>query len=383
MAFLRNDTVNWLNLHYAVHALALSGGEAFFGSFLLSAGVPAPAVLAALASIFAVRFLIRPLVLVLALRWGLRAVVIGGTLVASAQYPLLARVHGIGPELVVLCLVASLGDTLYWTAYHAYFAALGDVEHRGHQIGAREAAVAAVGVVGPLLQGWLLVTLGPAVAFGATAAIMALGAVPLLMTPDVRIAPKAPGALRAALPGVLMYAADGWIGAGFYLVWQIVLFRALGERFEAFGGAMALAAFIGAVSGLALGRWIDLGHGPRAVWLGVGALMAGICLRALGAGHPLAAVAANAAGAVAAALYVPTLMTAVYNRAKGSPCVLRFHMAAEGGFDAGCAAGCLAAAALLAARVPAGVAVALALAGGGAMAFLLRRDYAETARVAR
>ena len=51
MAFFRNSTVNLLNLHYGVHALALSGGGAFFAAFLLKAGVPAQAVLTAMAAI--------------------------------------------------------------------------------------------------------------------------------------------------------------------------------------------------------------------------------------------------------------------------------------------------------------------------------------------
>ena len=42
MAFFRNSTVNLLNLHYGIHALALSGGGAFWGVFLLRAGAPAP-----------------------------------------------------------------------------------------------------------------------------------------------------------------------------------------------------------------------------------------------------------------------------------------------------------------------------------------------------
>jgi MFS transporter, DHA1 family, inner membrane transport protein len=36
-----------------------------------------------------------------------------------------------------------------------------------------------------------------------------------------------------------MFAADGWIAAGFYFVWQIALFLALGESFTVYGGAMA------------------------------------------------------------------------------------------------------------------------------------------------
>lgn len=380
MAFLRNGTVNWLNLHYAVHALALSGSEAFLASFLLSAGVPAPTVLAAIAAIFATRFLIRALVLPLTRHFGLRAVVVAGTLVSAAQYPVLAMVHGVGAPLVALCLIAAVGDSLYWTAYHAYFAALGDSEHRGHQIGAREAAATLFAIVGPLATGWALTALGPRVAFGATALVMAAGALPLLRTPDVVVARRAPGAFRAALLGVLIYAADGWAGAGFYYVWQIALFQSLGERFAAYGGAMALAALAGAVSGLALGRWIDRGHGPRAVWLGVGAIAAGIAFRAVGAGHPVLAVVANAAGAVAVALYVPTVMTAVYNQAKAAPCVLRFHLAAEGGFDIGCAGGCMAAAAVLWAQLPIALAILPGLLGAAAMAALLRHAYGGGSR---
>jgi hypothetical protein len=51
MAYFHNNTVNLLNLHYAIHALALTGGGAFFVIFLLKSGVPAAVVLAAVAAI--------------------------------------------------------------------------------------------------------------------------------------------------------------------------------------------------------------------------------------------------------------------------------------------------------------------------------------------
>ena len=375
MAFFRNDTVNWLNLHYAVHALALSGSEAFLASFLLSAGVPAPAVLSAVAAIFATRFLIRALVLPLARRFGLRAVVIVGTLVSAAQYPVLAVVHGVGPALAWLCAIAAIGDSLYWTGYHAYFAAVGDAEHRGHQVGAREAAATLFAIIGPLATGLALTTLGPRVAFGITAGVMAVGALPLFRTPDVAIADRAPGGYRAAFHGALIFAADGWTAAGFYYVWQIALFRSVGQRFAAYGGAMALAALVGAASGLVLGKLIDMGHGRRAVVLGMGAIIAAIVLRAVGAGHPVPAVLANAAGAMAIALYIPTMSTPVYNLAKAAPCVLRFSMVTEGGFDLGCASGCLTAAGVLWSGLPIGWAILPALLGAAAMSDLLTRSY--------
>src|ERR1700722_9091873 len=105
MAFFRNQTVNLINLHYGIHALALSGGGAFFAAFLLRADVPASAVLAALALILAGRFVIRPLLLAPARRFGLRPLVIAGTVMSGLQYPLLAEVHGVGWRLMAACAV--------------------------------------------------------------------------------------------------------------------------------------------------------------------------------------------------------------------------------------------------------------------------------------
>ena len=375
MAFFRNAVVNLLNLHYGIHALAQYGGGAFFGVFLLKAGVPAPAVLAALALLLAGRFCVRPLILPAGRRWGIKPLLIAGTLLSGAQYLIIGRVHGLDVALLELCAVGALSDAVYWTSYHAYFAALGDAEHRGHQIGAREALVAVVGIAAPLLTGWALAAFGPAIAFGATAAALVLSAIPLLFAPNAPVIDRAPGALRAARGGMAMVFADGWISAGLTLVWPIALFQTLSQSFTAFGGAMALAAVAGAVSSLVLGRVIDQGGGPRAAWLAASAMALVLILRAASFGHPVLAVAANAAGALVPAFYVPTLMTAMYNQAKGSPCPLRFHIAAEGGWDAGAASGCLAAAALLWAGAPIGLAILLALAGTVGALGLLRSYY--------
>jgi hypothetical protein len=306
MAFFRNSAVNLLNLHYGIHSIALGGGAAFFLVYLLKSGVPIPGVFVSLALILLGRFLIRPIVVGLAARWGLRALVVAGTLLTALQYPLLAEVHGVGAVLVGLCVVSAVSDTIYWSTYHAYFAALGDDEHRGQQVGAREAIAAIVGVASPLATGWLLVTFGPRVAFGATAVVVMLAALPVLWTPDVPVARHAAGAFRAALPGALLFAADGWIAASYAVV----------------------------------------------------------------------AVMVNALGALGGCLYTPTLMTAVYTQAKRSPCTLRFHVMAEGGWDVGGASGLLVAALLTALGAPLSASILLSLAGLAAMAVMLHRYYA-------
>ena len=380
MAYFQNSAVNLLNLHYGIHSLALSGTGAFYTVFLFKAGVPIPAVLASLAAILLGRFLLRPAILPLATRLGLKPLLIAGTIGSGLQYLVLAEVHGIGGYLFALIAATAVADTLYWTSYHAYFASLGDAVHRGQQIGAREAIVAIVGIAAPLVAGWALVVFGPRVAFGATGLVIVLAAAPLLWTPNIVVPRTAPRAFRAALPGVLLFVADGWMAAGLVFVWRLALFISLGEQFQAFGGAMAIAALVGAAGGLMLGRFIDAGHGGRAVFIALGVVVSATLLRAVSYGDPTLAIVANAFGALMASLYVPTVMTSVYNQAKLSPCVTRFHIATEGGCDIGGGAALLLCAGLLHVGTPIGVTVATALVGAVGSFALLRRYYRGGAR---
>jgi hypothetical protein len=379
MAFFHNRTINLLNLHYVIGSVASGGGGAFFSVYLLKAGISVPGVLLSLAAIFASRLAIRTFLLPLAIRIGLRATVIVGTIAMGLSYLFLPHVTGVNASLVWLILVSAMADCLYWPSYHAYFAALGDEEHRGQQTGMREAITALLGIASPLVAGWLLVSFGAQVAFYLTGAIQAVAAVPLLWTPDIPVARKAPGAFRAALSGAMLFVGDGWASAGYFVVWQIVLFLALGRDVMAYGGAVAVAALVGAVGGLFLGKLIDAGRGTRAVWLSTMPAIVVVVLRAGVQQHPVLAVTANALGALVSCLYVPTLMTAVYNQAKRSPCVMRFHIAAEGGWDIGVSSGLGIAALLVWQGSAAAPTVLVSLVGIAITFVLLRRYYAAHA----
>jgi DHA1 family inner membrane transport protein len=86
-------------------------------------------------------------------------------------------------------------------------------------------------------------------------------------------------------------------------------------------------------------------------------------------------VIANALGPLAGCLYVPTQMTAVYNQAKRSPCMLRFHIAAEGGWDIGVALGLCVAALLVSLGYPLSIPILLSLIGGATSFVMLQRYY--------
>ena len=384
MAFFRNSAVNRVNLHYAIEMLALSGGGLFFLVFLVKAGVPVPVALLTQAATLAGRFMLRPLMLPLAIRYGLKPLLIGGTFGVAAIFPLLARVHGVGPELWAVIAMTSVADIFYWPSYHAYFAAVGDAEHRGHQVSLREAVNAAIGVVAPIAAGWSLVTAGPTWTFWIVALIQAASAIPLIGAPNVAVAEQAPGAFRYARLGIALFLADGWLGASFYFFWQIALFLAVGSSYRTYGGAMALAALLGGVFSLLLGRHIDAGGGRRAVLIAYGLAVALLVLRALSLGSPWLAVAANAPGTLVGALYIPAMMSAVYNTAKASPCPFRFHMVSEGAWDVGGGSACLVGAAITAAGGSLAWAMLLGIPATAVTVTLLMRHYGglETARPA-
>ncbi len=381
MSYLRNDAINRVNLHTGIQALAQGSGGIFFLVFLLRAGVPVASVLVVMAGIVTGRFLLRPAILPLARRWGMKPLLITGTLTLALQYPLLAEVDGIGPTLYALIAITAVGDVLYWPTYHAYFASLGDVEHRGHQIGAREALAAVVGIVAPLLGAWAVVTAGPRVAFAAVGLVQALAVVPLIGVPNVPVKREAPGTVRAARLTMVLLAIDGWFDAGFMFVWQIALFVSLGGNIPAYGGAMALAGLAGAGGSLLIGRHVDLGHGRRAVTIGYGVAAAVVVLRGLSLGSPWLAVTANALGAFALPLFVPSIGTALYNTAKASPCTLRFNIATEAGWDIGSFAGCLAAAAFYHYGLSLSAGILQAVPFAFAAAWLLRRYYGKGGRM--
>jgi hypothetical protein len=194
---------------------------------------------------------------------------------------------------------------------------------------------------------------------------------------DPAIAPAVPrGFLQHYKRGVLLLGSDGWIYNTSGWAWSLIMFRALSARYDAFGGSLAVLALAGALSGLVFGHFIDQGHARRLTWLNA-AILAGTLVAKAVCGTGAVPVLAVALGTTAlGGLYVPALMTAIYNEAKASPCPFRFHFAAEAGWDLGGVLACLAAAACCAFGISLQGVVALALPMVAYQAFALEESYA-------
>ena len=373
--FLRNDAVNRVNVHSGVLALAKSAGGVFVLVYLLQAGLSIPQALLAQAAIILGRFLIRPAVLPFAKRLGMKPMLVGGAVALALPFFLLAEVRGIGWPLFWVCVLFALAEVVYYNAYNAYYSAIGDAEHRGHQLGVREALGAIAGVAGPLLGAWALLAAGPRWTFVLVGLIQLAAVLPLIGLPNIPVPPSAPGVLKSAIPAAVYSALDGWMDATYVFLWQIALFVSLGESLAAYGGAMALAGLVGGGAALLVGRHIDLGFGRRAVLIVFGIGIVSVLLRAGSLDSAWLAVAASGLSALFMPLLGPVIGGAIYNMAKASPCPLRYHLATEGGWDVGGIAGCLLAAGMIAGGASLGLAVLFGLPAVVACGWWLRRLY--------
>ena len=289
MTLFANRDLNRLAAHITLHQLAWGICSAFSAVFLLREGLSPAAIFLCLGATIALRFAFRPAVLLSVRTIGLRSTLIVGTFLYGVQSPLLAPVHGLDVALLLYCVVTALAQAFYWTCYHAMFAAIGDAGSRGRQVGWRQLLVGIAGIVGPAMGGILLTVAGPWAAFGAAGVIEFAAIVPLLDVVEPPIALIAPPhAFPFTQRGVLLLGSDGWIFNISAWAWSLIMFRALAARYDAFGGALAAAALAGALSGLVLGRFIDMGHARRATWANAVTLAGTLVAQAVCGSDPVA-----------------------------------------------------------------------------------------------
>jgi len=371
-----------ITLHSALQSLAENTGGLFMTAFLVRQGLSQPAALAAFAALVMTRFAMRAIVLPLAVNRGLKQVVLIGIAVRALGYVLLGFVHRVDGWMLAYVLAMGLGSVLYWTAWHAFNAAIGEGASRGRQVSLQQAATAGVAIVAPLLGGLIHDRMGAVAGFALIAAIQLTAAWPLFSVPDARVRAEVRvdrALIRFARP---LYCAEGLHSGAVNVVWNLALFVSLGERFGAFGGAMALAGACAAVVSLMIGRRIDAGQGRAMVPLAYGCAGLAVLVKAVAWHHPVAAVAATALGAVVTPITQVALLAPLYAMARRSACPLRFAMATEAGWDLGCTTACLLAAGALALGASYAWPILSGLVGVATVTLMLARWYADPGEAA-
>lgn len=364
-------------LHSGLQSFVEASGGIFIAGFLVSRGFSYPVALASFALILLSRFALRALVLPLAQRSGLRNTLLTGVAIRAASFALLPFVTQVGPLLALFLAVSGLGSVLYWTSWHAFMPALTATDQGGRQVSIQQATSAIVGIVAPATGGLLLAHAGPLPAFLAIAALQLATALPLLGGPNPQVEPEAALDRTVAAHARRLYFNEGFHSGCSVVIWNLALFASLGEHFDAFGGAIAAAGVAAAAGSLIVGRLIDGGRPRHSLIVAYGAAALALALKGVAFAHPLLAIAATALGALVLPMTATAMLAPLYAMARQSPCVLRFSMATEGGWDLGCSAACLTAAAMLGAGASFRLPILLGLAAVAAMAVMLDRWYAR------
>lgn len=335
MSFLTNRAVNLINIHAALKRLAIEMGEIFGAIYLYDLGVPLHKIFLAWAAIFLIRIFVRPFGLWLIHKRGLRKSVLLGSILFSAYYLILGQVGGLDWWLVTFVVYAAIADTLYWLPYHAYFAALGDAEHRGKQVGVRESLIRIAATLGPLTGGLLINTFGFYAAFLSAAFLCLVAAIPVYLAPEVKIGRKI--SWRQAWKqraGFWLFVGDGWGYNAHIFTWNIILFILLGNV-ATFGMLLSLAAVFQIIGLLLLGRGVDQGNGKQIYRIGITLSALVVLGRAIFADTVAEVIFFDVLFAIQTCFYCPAFNTALYNSAKKSPNVAWFHFFAESGWDVG------------------------------------------------
>ncbi|EGD59600.1 hypothetical protein Y88_2644 [Novosphingobium nitrogenifigens DSM 19370] len=372
----RRASLGPITVHSALQALAENTGGLFISAFLVRQGVSQPLAILAFAGMVLSRFAMRAMVLPLALRIGLHRVLLVGIAVRALSYVLLGMVHHADAMLVAHVVTMGLGSVLYWTAWHAYNAAIAQSGARGRQVSLQQAATAAVSVIAPLLGGFMHGRLDPFSGFALIAGIQLAAAWPLLSAPPAGVAATAEmdrAVVRFARP---LYFSEGLHSGAVNVVWNLALFVSLGQRFDAFGGAMALAGICATLASLLIGRHIDAGKGRTTVLIAYGCAAIAVLAKAAAYRTPWAAIAATALGALVTPITQVALLAPLYAMARRSACPLRFAMATEASWDLGSALACVIAAGALAAGAGYALPILAGLGGVASVTAMLTRWYA-------
>ena len=331
--------------------------------FLLRAGVSVPATLCAMAG---GRRTVRDRLAVLPRRSaGLKPLLIFGNAVIALRYPVLAEVPGRSVPGRVLSHPGT-GDTFYWTTYPL----LRSSEQRASRPSDQPASPSTVvGIVAPLIGAWALVGFGPRLAFGAAGLIRRSRRCRCSRSRTFRFRARR-AVLCARRPGVRSPSPTAGSRSAT---------SSSGDRAVSRAGRVSMAAHgPGCIRGRSE-RPLPRPTHRRGSWPPRVAIFCGggvtLLLRARSLETPWVAVGANALGALAMCLLAPAQMTPVYNLAKASPCALRFHIAAEGGWDIGHLSGCLVAAFLIAGGASLSAVIPLGFLGLAGQILLVRRYY--------
>ncbi len=328
--------LRWINIHFALRVAGATLATVFEMVYLYELKIPLPHIFLIFGGIQLLRLFARPLIVGLAARLGLKKSIILSTLLYAGNYAILAQVQGISWWLALFVLWSAVNHAMYWTSYHACFAALSAKGTRGEDIGAKEALVALARALAPAASGFAIAYVGFTTSFFLAGSLVILSAIPLFFLPPVPAVPLVSWRetwRTSDRRGFLVHFGHGWYEAGI-LTWSLIVFLLVADYAVA-GGLASLVVIFQMIAFLFVGKFIDRGHGYLIAHIAIG-LLAVVMLGRAGFVRDIpTTILFDAIYAIANCFYGPALDTILYNAAGDAKNAWGFQVLSETSVDAG------------------------------------------------
>ncbi len=335
-SFFKNKIVNLLNVHSGLHRFSNNIFDVFGAVYLLELGLSYPTVAFAWVGSMLIRFLVRPLSILLSQKIGLKRSIIFGVLVNSGIFFALSKVTGINGWLVFYMVYLALCDIFYWLPYHSYYSTAGDNADRGKQVGVLFGLVTLLSMVAPLIGGILISQFGFSTLYIFATSVMLVSLVPVFFLPD--LSPGSTMTFKNAFKsidkrGLVMQMGEGFMNMHIF-VWTIALFYLIGN-YETFGLLVTIQLLATSIIFMILGHYLDKGKGRKIMMIGTFLMAVVVILRALFVTTILEVIFVDVIFALASTFFWSSFGVGLYTIAKNTPNTLWFHFFAECGWDIG------------------------------------------------
>lgn len=245
---------------------------------------------------FAANYLVRAPTLIIAAKIFSKTGLVASMLIGSLFWIItycIAFFLNIAPEfhpwifLGLMIASISLNEGFYWAPFHVDFAQFSSRKHRGKQIGIFYALQRLIGMLGPIIGGFLIATFSYGVAFAVGVGCIVASMIPLSFLPRTMVQYEYgfwetfrimfSKKYRYLTWSMMAYGADCAIG---YIIWPIFLFMIFDGAYLDVGIFASLVVVVNIILQVVIGNQIDHHHKRKMIKYGVDLYALGWLLKA-------------------------------------------------------------------------------------------------------
>lgn len=337
------SSLRFLNIHFGLQTFVTNTVDIFGPVFLYKMGIEIYLIFLIYGGTFLLRSAFRIFALKSCEKYGMRTNLIIGTVARGGLAFSLLMMNQSHSWIYVFMVMTVIVDVFYWTAYHTYFAAIGNIERRGKELGTRKIFQNTATILAPIASGIIVAQFNFWYLFAILIVFALLSAVPLLYIDDYK--PKRKLTLRQAIKkvdktGMFLSFANAPIVSGFELPFSLFAFITV-KNYISFGGLFSSIFVIEAILFYTTCSFVDLKKFKNLYFFGATLMSIAIVNHVLFSKTATTILLFEVAYILSNALLSPRIFSTRYNASKKSENALWFTYFLEFGWDMGSLLTCL------------------------------------------